>query len=331
MARKKELKLEDLKEDFVERMRKLLKEKNDFDSYIKTINNYPLTSIRCNTLKISPEKLRKKLEEKYKWDIEQPWKSNKEIMIVRNDLLPGEIGRTLEHLLGYYYIQELTSCLPIISLNPGKGEKILDLCASPGSKTTQAAALMSNSGFIDANEVSMGRLKILASNLEKNGVTNTIITKKDGPALCKRLENYNPELKFDKILIDAPCSGEGTLRESYKTALMWNLKNVMNLSRIQKKMVANAIPLISKKGELLYSTCTHAPEENEEIVDFILENFPEMEIQELNLPEELKFRQGITEWQDKKYNEKVKFGCRIYPQDNDTQGFFLAKFKKTKF
>ena len=92
--------------------------------------------------------------------------------------MPGELGRAKEHLLGYYYIQELASMLPIIALEPEKGDKILDLCAAPGSKTTQAGAKMENTGFIIANEISMGRIKILASNLERCGVTNTIITKK---------------------------------------------------------------------------------------------------------------------------------------------------------
>lgn len=326
---KPELNLDTLKEKFVERMRILLPEEEDFNEYLKAINRYPVNSIRCNRLKISPDELKARLEKNYSWKIKQPWSSNKEVMVVENDLSPGEIGRTFEHLLGYYYVQELTSFLPVISLKPKEGESFLDLCASPGSKTTQAASFMNNKGFVIANEVSMGRLKILSSNLERNGVTNTIITKKDGPALCKRLESYNPDMKFDKILIDAPCSGEGTLRESYRTAQMWNPKNIKNLSRLQKRMVSDAIPILVSGGELVYSTCTHAPEENEEIVDFILENFgDEMEIQELNLPEELKVRQGIKRWQDKEYNEKVKKSARIYPQDNDTQGFFLAKFRK---
>ncbi len=110
-------------------------------------------------------------------------------MIVENDLMPGELGRAEEHLLGYYYIQELASMLPILALNPKENESFFDMCAAPGSKTTQAAAKMKNTGTIIANEVSMGRLKILASNLERCGCTNTIITRKDGVALCQRLKS----------------------------------------------------------------------------------------------------------------------------------------------
>ena len=240
------------------------------------------------------------------------------------NLAPGELGRSLEHQLGYYYIQEIASMLPIIALEPKPEETILDLCSAPGSKTTQAAAKMENTGTIIANEVKFGRIKILATNLQRCGVTNTIITKKDGIALCKRLKQNN--MQVDKILIDAPCSGEGTIRSSPKTCHMWNPKTIKNLSKLQKALVSSAIEILKPEGEMIYSTCTHAPEENEEVVDFILKNFPEMKIEKIDLP--IKCREGITEWGDKKYSQ-VNKSCRIYPQDADTEGFFIAKFQKT--
>jgi len=282
-------------------------------------------SIRCNLLKISPESLRKRLEEKG-WKIKQPWKNFPEVMIVENNLMPGELGNSIEHLLGYYYVQELASMLPVIALIPEKNETILDLCASPGSKTTQLASKIENTGTIIADEISLGRIKILANNLERCGVSNVIITKKEGSALCRRLQRLNME--FDKILVDAPCSGEGTLRSSPRTYLMWNINSVKSLSGVQKNLVSSAIPLLKVGGELVYSTCTHAPEEDEEIVDFILKNFPGMKIEKFFLP--VKSREGITSWENKKYSKDVKFSHRISPQDNNTEGFFLAKFKKVK-
>jgi tRNA (cytosine49-C5)-methyltransferase len=318
-----------MKPEFKQRMQKLLPEKEDFQDYLKILKIPPVRSIRCNTLKISPEKLKSRLEKK-DWKIKQPWKSNPEVMVVENNLEPGELGRAEEHLLGYYYIQELASMLPIIALKPKPNELILDLAAAPGSKTTQAAAEMNNSGTIIANEISMGRLRILASNLERCGVTNTIITRKEGAALCKRLKKYNPEIKFDKILVDAPCSGEGTLRSSYKTYNMWNMKNVQKaLPQIQKRLFKAAFDLLKVNGELIYSTCTHAPEENETIVNWALEEFQEqIEIQKIQLP--IKCRQGIESWQDQSYNKEIKKVCRVYPQDNNTEGFFISKFKKVK-
>ena len=313
----------ELKPLFIERMQKLLGK--DFNSYLKILEKEPARSLRCNTLKISIEELKKRFKEK-KWKFSQPFNENPEVFIIESELEPGELGRSLEHQLGYYYIQEIASMLPIIALNPKPEEILLDLCSSPGSKTTQAAAKMKNTGTIIANEVSFGRIKILSSNLQRCGVTNSIITKKDGITLCKRLEKE--KIKFDKILVDAPCSGEGTIRSTPKTCKMWNPKTIKSLSKLQKALVSSAIKILKPNGELIYSTCTHSPEENEEIVDFILKNFPEMKIEKINLP--IKCRQGITKWEEKEYEEDAKHSCRIYPQDANTEGFFISKFRKVK-
>ena len=312
---------------FIERMKQLLPDEKDFQAYLEVIKLDILHSIRCNTLKINHEELKKRLETKG-WKISQPFKSAPEIMIIESKLLPGEIGRAIEHLLGYYYVQEIASTFPILALNLKENETYLDLCASPGSKTTQAAAKMNNNGLIIANDESLGRIKILVSNLERCGVMNSIITKKEGSFLCQRLENQ--EFLFDKILVDAPCSGEGTIRSSPKTLQMWNINSIKQLSGIQKRLVSSAIKVLKVKGEMIYSTCTHAPEENEEVVNFILENFPEMKLQKINLPSEIKTRPGITKWNNKVYSKELNKAVRIYPQDNNTEGFFLAKFKKIR-
>jgi len=217
--------------------------------------------------------------------------------------------------------------LPTLVLDPKPNEVILDLCAAPGSKTTQIAARMENTGTVIANDLKLGRIKILASNLERCGVLNTIITKSSGEAICKRLKENN--FKIDKILIDAPCSGEGTVRGTPKTLEMWNIKKVHSLSRIQKSILSNAIELLENinGGEIVYSTCTHAPEENEEVLDFILKKYKSVKIEKSSLPIELKTRKGIKKWQEKEYLEEIKYSCRIYPQDNNTEGFFIAKLK----
>lgn len=309
---------------FVERMKKLLGK--ELPEYLKAIKNPPLSSIRCNTLKISPENLKKRLENK-SWKISQPLKKHPEVMIIRSELGPGEIGRSLEHLLGYYYVQEIASMLSVLALQPKPGELILDLAAAPGSKTTQIAAAMENKGTLIANDVSLGRLKILSSNTERCGVTNTIITRKDGRALCRRLEDER--FLFDKILVDAPCSGEGTLRSSYITYKMWNPKSIKTLSKIQKILVASALKILKPGGILVYSTCTHAPEENEEVIDYIVREFKEeIKIEEIRLP--VKCRPGIKKWGSSSYDREIEKSCRIYPQDNDTEGFFLAKIRRVK-
>jgi NOL1/NOP2/sun family putative RNA methylase len=299
-------------------MKTLMPDKSDFESYNQIIHLPPRNFIRCNTLKISPEALLARLSKK--WKITQPYKEYPEIMLIEQNLMPGELGSSIEHLLGYYYVQEVCSMMSALALNPQPNEIILDLCASPGSKTTQIASKMENSGTLLANDLKVDRIQILASNLERCGVSNTIITKNDGVALCQKLAKTN--FRFDKILLDAPCSGEGTLRSSPKTFLMWNHKVIENLSRQQKKLLANAVKCLKVGGTLVYSTCTHAPEENESVIDFALKNFP-VRLESFQLP--LKTRPGVIAWKDEQFSPEIAKCHRIYPQDNDSEGFFVAK------
>jgi len=314
----------ELKPLLAERMKLLLPDEKDFQNFLDSLKSESQKSIRCNTLKISPAKLKEKLKAKG-WKIRQPFKKNPEVMIIENKMLPGELGRSLEHMLGYYYVQGIASMLPVLALNPKPNQIVLDLAASPGSKTTQIAAKMQNKGTLIANEISLGRIKILASNTERCGVTNMIITKKEGAALCRNLKKL--EFTFDKILIDAPCSGEGTLRDKPVTYKMWNIHTIKKLSVIQKNLVSNALEILKPEGELVYSACTHAPEENEEVIDFILKKFRgKIKIEKIILP--IKSRPSITGWAGREYDKEVKKCARIYPQDNDTEGFFIAKIRR---
>jgi NOL1/NOP2/sun family putative RNA methylase len=308
----------EMKPLFEERIRKLMPEEKDFEAFSKIVHTGPRNFIRCNTLKISPHELMHSLTKK--WKVSQPYPHYPEIMLIESDLKPGELGNSIEHILGYYYVQEICSMMSVIALDPQPGELIMDLCASPGSKTTQIAAKMQGKGTLFANDLKLDRIAILASNLEKAGVTNSIVTKNDSINLCQRFEKKG--IKFDRILLDAPCSGEGTLRSSPKTFLMWNPKVIEKLSRQQKKMIAHALRCLKVGGTLVYSTCTHAPEENESVLDFALKNFP-VKVEKIHLP--LKCRPGVTEWSDKEYRAEVTNSCRIYPQDNDSEGFFVSK------
>lgn len=308
----------EMKPLFAQRMRALLPDEKDFQTFSQIVHTSPKNFIRCNTLKIKIEELISRLNKK--WTVVQPFPSQPEILLVQNNLRPGELGNAIEHILGYYYIQEISSMMSVIALNPKPNEFILDLFASPGSKTTQMASCMKNQGAILANDLKLDRIMILASNLEKCGVTNTIVTRQDAISLCSSL--LKTQFKFDKILLDAPCSGEGTLRSSQKTFQIWNKKIISKLSRQQKKFIAFALKCLKKGGTLVYSTCTHAPEENEEIINFALENFP-VKIESFSLP--IKCREGITAWNNETFDNEVRKTCRIYPQDNDSEGFFVAK------
>lgn len=308
---------------FDERMRALLPDEEDFEKFSRIIHTEPRNFIRCNTLKISPEELVSRLSKK--WDVEQPFEKFPEIILIASNLMPGELGNAIEHILGYYYIQEISSMLSVLALEPLPGQNVLDLCASPGSKTTQIAARMENTGSLVANDFRIDRISILVSNLERCGVTNCLVTRNDAISFCSNLSKS--QFRFDKILLDVPCSGEGTLRSSPKTFNIWNEKVIKSLSRQQKKFFAYAVKLLKVGGSLVYSTCTHAPEENEEVVSFALENFP-VELEKINLP--VKCRPGITSWAGEQFDKNAEKSCRIYPQDNDSEGFFVAKFTLTE-
>ncbi|MSS74478.1 RsmB/NOP family class I SAM-dependent RNA methyltransferase [Candidatus Pacearchaeota archaeon] len=308
-----------MKPVFEERMRELLPDKEDFEKYNEIIHKKPLNYIRCNTLKISCDELFNRL--KKKWNVVQLFPDYPEIILIDQELGPGELGNAIEHLLGYYYVQEVCSMMSVLALDPKPGERVLDVCASPGSKTTQIASKMQNSGTLIANDIKLDRIRILAANLERCGVMNCVVTRNDGVGLCVRLAETG--FKFDKVLLDAPCSGEGTLRSSAKTFLMWNPKVIKKISREQKKLLANAFKCLKIGGSLVYSTCTHAPEENEEVVDFALKNFP-VRLEKLNLP--LICRPGVTSWKSNEFSKDVSKCCRIYPQDNNSEGFFVSKF-----
>jgi len=311
------------KPEFEARMNSLLKDDEDKKAYWEIIHTEPQNSIRCNTLKISPKDLLKRFEKKG-WKISQPFeKEYPEVMIIETQLKPGELGRSKEHLLGYYYVQEISSMLPILVLNPTEQDSLVDLCASPGSKTTQAAAKMNNAGNILANDNNLGRMVILAANMEKCGVSNAVVTKRDGVQLCRKLKKI--DFQTNKILVDAPCSGEGTIRSNPRTMLMWNEKMYPSFHNQQKILASSALELLQVDGEMVYSTCTHAPEENEEIVAHLIENY-DNELEEIKLP--IKTRPGIESWKGKKFPTEIKKCARVYPQDNDTEGFFICKIKK---
>ncbi len=303
-----------IKKGFEERYKSLLKE--DYDKFIYYSLKYLRRSIRVNTLKISVEKLKRRLEKD--WILEQiPW--CKEGFWIQHKNERRDIGNLIEHQLGYIYVQEAASMIPAIVLDPKPEEIVLDMAAAPGSKTTHIASLMKNQGIIIANDYKHERLVMLGMNLQRCGVTNTIITLMD----ARKMRNIN--ILFDKILLDAPCSATGAIRKSYKALEMWNPKGIIALSRLQKQMISVAIELLKPNGILVYSTCSLEPEENEEVIDFALNHY-NLKVEEIDL--NIKRAQPVLEFNNKRYNPEIKKCLRIYPQDNDTEGFFVAKLRK---
>ena len=225
---------------------------------------------------------------------------------------------TIEHFIGYFYMQEVVSLLPAVVLAPQKGEVVLDVCAAPGSKTTQMSQMMHNTGLIVANDNDFMRLKPLKYNIEKCGCLNVAITNIDGRVI---------KGKFDKILLDAPCSSEGQIRKDWKVLSRWSEDYIKTFSNLQKQFIKHAFEILKPNGILVYSTCTFAPEENEEVVNYLLENFENAKLEKIEL-KDFKFSEGIIEWQGKKFKSEIKKCVRVWPHQNDTGGFFVAKITK---
>ena len=264
-------------------------------------------SLRVNTLKISVGELKERLSsyslEQIKWC--------KEGFFIKGEAM----GNLLDHSLGYFYIQDAASMIPAQVLEP-KDEVILDMCASPGSKTTQLSMLMENKGMIIANDNKFSRLNSLAINLQRCGCSNTILNLMQG-----RLFKGD----YDKILLDAPCSGTGIIRKSLETIEMYNPNAVRKCAGIQRQLILTAIDSLKEKGTLVYSTCSLEPEENEEVIDFLIKNRG-VKVEKIDI--DIKRGKPIEMFEEKIYDKQVRNCLRIWPQDNDTEGFFVAKVSK---
>ncbi|MFH0936303.1 MAG: NOL1/NOP2/sun family putative RNA methylase, partial [Candidatus Woesearchaeota archaeon] len=254
-----------------------------------------------NTLKTSIEEIKNRFN---KYSLEQvPW--CKEGFYLDYKQYKGNISFTPEHKKGFIFIQESASMIPPIVLNPSENDIVLDYCAAPGSKTTQLAALMKNNGIIIANDINSFRLKILIENLKRCSVLNTIVTQEN-----------DFKIKFDKILLDTPCSGTGKIRGktqvSINTLKTWNEKFIKKLSNTQKTLITNAFSLLKPNGTLVYSTCSLEPEEDEQVVDFLLSNNPNAKLEKIDLP----------------LKSDSNYYLKLWPQYNNTEGFFITKIKK---
>jgi len=303
----------EFKEKFIQTYEKL----TDIEDFKKYSLEKLTKSVRVNTLKISVKELKERLENQ-NFKLKQiPWCKQGFWVL---DGPRTDLGNLKEHSLGYIYVQEAASMIPPIVLNPDENDLVLDMAAAPGSKTTQMASLMNNDGLIIANDYKYDRIKALGINLQRCGVLNTVITLMEG----KRFSNAM--IKFDKILLDAPCSGTGAIRKSLKTLKMWNPNMFKKLAGIQKQLITVAFETLKENGILVYSTCSIAPEENEAVIDFLLTRNKNARLESINL--DIKRSDSITEYNKDIYSQEIKKCLRIWPQDNNTEGFFIAKIKK---
>lgn len=224
------------------------------------------------------------------------------------------LGSTPEFLSGQIYIQDVASMLPAVLLNPSKRDRVLDMCASPGSKTTQLSQLMSNRGLVVAVEKNPARLSRLKLNLERQSCTNVIVYNKD-------VLNFKSEFLFDKILLDAPCSGNYTQDKDWFDKR--TLAGIIENSKYQRKLIKKAFNLLKPKGTLIYSTCSLEPEEDELVVDYALKLGFKLNPISIPLGSE-----GLVEFNGLEFDKSLKLARRLWPFKDRTQGFFIAKLVK---
>ena len=219
-------------------------------------------------------------------------------------------GLHVYHEAGVYYLQEASAMAPVALLDPKPGERVCDLCAAPGGKTTQIAGRMLGRGFLVCNEINPKRAKILSRNIERMGVANALVTNEHPETLASRFPGF-----FDRVLVDAPCSGEGMFRKEEAAVTDWSQETVQMCARRQREILDSAARLVRPGGRLVYSTCTFAPEEDEETVAAFLESHPEFTPEPVEAP-----------W----FVPGENASYRMWPHKLLGEGHFAAVLRKTQ-
>jgi len=282
----------------------------------------PFQCFRINTLKVSIEKAHELLA-KRNIPFEKISFCPYAIFVERargQEILSSELASE-----GFLYAQGLESMLPVLVLDPKPNERVLDLCAAPGSKTSQIAMHMNNQGILKANEFVRERLYRLKSVLQLTGA-KAQISSVDG----RRLGKTSKEV-YDRILVDAPCSSEGRFNiMEPKSFAYWSLRKIKEMAHKQKGLLLNASRMLVPGGTLVYSTCTFAPEENEEVIDWFLKKTDgSFELAPISI-EGVKAYPCLTRWQKHDFNPQMPRALRVLP-DERMEGFFIAKFTNSHY
>lgn len=288
---------------FLDEMKLLLGE--EYDSYIKSYEEAWKPGLRVNTLKLSPEEF----SSLFPWKLEPvPW--TKKGFYYDSQ---SRLSRHPAYFAGLYYLQEPSAMTPAAMLPVNPGDKVLDVCAAPGGKSTELAAKLKGEGLLVSNDISSSRARALLKNLELAGASNIAVVSEDPQKLAGVWPGF-----FDKILVDAPCSGEGMFRRDEDMVKDWTGRGPEYYSPIQRRILEQAVTMLKPGGMLLYSTCTFSKLEDEDNVSFLLETHPEMEL----VPLEHSAVEGSVPGVG-------LYGCmRLFPHRIKGEGHFLALLKK---
>ena len=287
-----------LPKEFLERMEKMLG--SCYRAFLESYDNEEYKALRFNPLKGNKEEFL--LNNPFSLS-EIAWEENG-YYYVEDD----KPGKHPYHEAGVYYIQEPSAMAPVFFLDPKPGEVILDLCAAPGGKSTQIGARMQREGLLITNEIHPQRAKILSENIERMGISNAIVLNETPAKLGERFPAF-----FDKILVDAPCSGEGMFRKNDEAGNEWSLDNVVLCANRQDEILDEAAKMLKSGGRIVFSTCTFSMEENEGSVSRFLERHPEFLVKKVSVFEGM---------------EQNEFGVRLWPHKIKGEGHFLAVLEK---
>ena len=286
-----------LPEEFLIKMKALLGE--EYEKFLESYSMKRAYGIRLNPLKIEDICKAKKLAEQAGLR-KIPWA--RDGYYYEENLRPG---RHIFHETGVYYIQEPSAMAVVELLDPKPGDKVLDLCAAPGGKTTQIAGRLLGQGLLVSNEIHPSRAKILSQNVERMGIANAVVSNESAKILADHFPGF-----FNKIVVDAPCSGEGMFRKDQKARGEWSQENVVMCADRQKEILDYAACMLCPGGRLVYSTCTFSPEENEGNIQGFLNRNPQFSIEKIDTYQG--FSKGKPEWIEGGQKE-LEHTFRIWP------------------
>lgn len=304
--------------DAIGRFRELV---DDWEAFVAALYRPLPTDLRYNPLAVDRERFEEALTaEGLGWE---KLAASPDLYRVRGMESPG---LTWMYHMGWYHPQGYTSTLPPVILDPAPGAAVLDLCAAPGGKTSQLAAIMEGEGLVVANDVKIDRIAGLTANLERLAVPNALITRYPG-------QNYPERFGFDHVLVDVPCTAEGTYRiedGTYRPDPAGPEGSAAKaIQAIQARLLDKALRVVRPGGTVLYSTCTYAPEQDEVVVSEVLEALPaSMEVTIESLHGAVGGTPGIRRWQGRELSDGVEKTRRLWPHHTDSWGFYLALLRR---
>lgn len=291
----------------------------DYKAVIHAFGKPPLTTIRVNTMKTTPEELQTRLEAKGFIVSSTKWIDY--AFYINSMDANLQIGATHEYLEGHYYLQSLASMVPAHMLYPTSQDKTLDMCAAPGSKTTQMGQLMQNESIMVATDIKQSRIDALNFNLRRCGIYNCITFPSDARQLKSKLVGFRPT----KILLDAPCSGSGIIRIDPTPKHTKDDSNIRRLANIQKELLNAGLDLLASGGKLMYSTCSFHYQENEQVIAETVLSRDDVHIIE---PEQNIGLPGLEKVGNLDFGFEMLKTRRLYPNLHDTDAFFMCLIEK---